>query len=55
MNWQMITVVGAVVLGVSTALWVIFSGGKDSCSYLKHYAKRGYNPDANGEHWWKTR
>jgi hypothetical protein len=55
MNWQMITVVGTILLSVSTALWVIFSTSKDSCRFLRHYKRAGYKPDWNEEHWSQTR
>lgn len=54
MNWSMITVLVTVVLSVAAALWVVFSTGKSSSSYLRFYARNGYRPDSADDYWYRS-
>jgi hypothetical protein len=45
MDWHMWTVISAIVVAVSAALWVIFSTSKDSYTYHRHYTRNGFEPD----------
>ncbi len=51
MNWAMITVIGTIMLGVSSALWVIFTTGKDKYNYHRHYTKSGFQPELPEDLW----
>lgn len=45
MNVTMITVVGAVAMAVLSALWVVFTTGRDKHNYRDHYTESGFSAE----------
>lgn len=45
MNWTMIMVVSAVIVAVGSALWAVFTTGRDKYSYHRHYTQAGFSPE----------
>lgn len=45
MSWTMILVTSTVLVAVGSALWVVFTTGKDKYSYKRHYTKAGFSQE----------